>query len=543
MSTLRTDTLQTTDSAVTVAIADIASRSELLNPSLGTTLINWIRNAVGAVSRTLFDKLSELVSVKDFGAVGNGVTNDSPAIQAALNYLGSRKGGRLYFPQGDYNLVTPIQMPAVNLKLYGDGRGSRLFSNASAVIVYPISVYDTNGKLVTQEVSNLHIDQTGDGIGIQLHQTWDGAAKVGPRIVDNYFTNSSATTVLAKSISLSGVWSAVISRNQLVGGGAGGGPTSGLGGFGIYFSIGADMNTSVMNLLVQDNTINTIAFPIYIPDRVGSGRVEGLKFSGNNMVAGNIGIRTSQCLASVISGNQMSDFSVGIYSKGDFDLSIIGNSEITGLVSGINIVATSTGLVERILVTGNNIGTGLNGVGIRITNTVGNDSLRSIALAYNTINGVNFNGTVGIVFEGAYRTNAMTINNNILSLIKTGIDFGSATHVNVNYGSNSFYGVTTMVIDSLGVALQASRVYGKTQDITLAGGTATPVINIPVPAGFFQEKPVYASLVGSVDLVTGYYDAASSTATSLTFTLRGAAGGVLSAGTRSVSVVANGISY
>lgn len=38
----------------------------------------------GAVNRTYPDKMKEAFSVRDFGAVGNGVANDAPAILAAF---------------------------------------------------------------------------------------------------------------------------------------------------------------------------------------------------------------------------------------------------------------------------------------------------------------------------------------------------------------------------------------------------------------------------------------------------------------------------
>lgn len=46
-----------------------------------------------AVERTVRDKLREQVSVKDFGAVGDGVADDRAAIQGAIEKLHSLGGG------------------------------------------------------------------------------------------------------------------------------------------------------------------------------------------------------------------------------------------------------------------------------------------------------------------------------------------------------------------------------------------------------------------------------------------------------------------
>ena len=47
------------------------------------------------------------VSVKDFGAAGDGVTDDTLSIQTAVNCLPA--GGRLRFPEGTY-LTAPINL-------------------------------------------------------------------------------------------------------------------------------------------------------------------------------------------------------------------------------------------------------------------------------------------------------------------------------------------------------------------------------------------------------------------------------------------------
>ena len=59
------------------------------------------------VSRSLQDKFDEVASVKDFGAIGDGVTDDTAAINRALSELFCREANTeirrsLYFPAGTY---------------------------------------------------------------------------------------------------------------------------------------------------------------------------------------------------------------------------------------------------------------------------------------------------------------------------------------------------------------------------------------------------------------------------------------------------------
>jgi hypothetical protein len=67
-------------------------------------------SGTGAVATTVQTKLRESVSVKDFGAVGDGVTDDGPDINTAIAALSAAGGGVLFFPEGVYNIDTVIAL-------------------------------------------------------------------------------------------------------------------------------------------------------------------------------------------------------------------------------------------------------------------------------------------------------------------------------------------------------------------------------------------------------------------------------------------------
>lgn len=71
----------------------------------------------GAVLRPAQDKMREVVSVKDFGAVGDGVADDTAAIQDALN-SGATK---VELSAGTYNTTAPIVIPS-GISFVGEGQ-------------------------------------------------------------------------------------------------------------------------------------------------------------------------------------------------------------------------------------------------------------------------------------------------------------------------------------------------------------------------------------------------------------------------------------
>lgn len=91
-----------------LAMAQMLNDLETSDITKGAKLIRWLRNATGAAGRWVADKLAERVSVMDFGATGDGVTDDQTAVAAAVAHCVST-GDWLYWPDGSY--VTTASIP------------------------------------------------------------------------------------------------------------------------------------------------------------------------------------------------------------------------------------------------------------------------------------------------------------------------------------------------------------------------------------------------------------------------------------------------
>lgn len=102
----------TIDGPKFVSIGDAALRTELASPS-GASLVGLQAAATGATLRNVRSKLNETISVRDFGAVGDGIADDSPAFNLAVAYANARTtaGTTILVPDGQYKLssaITPI---------------------------------------------------------------------------------------------------------------------------------------------------------------------------------------------------------------------------------------------------------------------------------------------------------------------------------------------------------------------------------------------------------------------------------------------------
>jgi len=136
--------LSTIEVMVTSALAVGATSSDL---------VSYTPAGTGAVATTVQAKLRETVSVKDFGAVGDGTTDDTSAIQAAIDYVSvTGIDGTVIIPKSSGKYIFTAIVNKSNVTLKGTGGVLKLKDNTcidAGVNYYPIGnigVGDVNCK-------------------------------------------------------------------------------------------------------------------------------------------------------------------------------------------------------------------------------------------------------------------------------------------------------------------------------------------------------------------------------------------------------------
>ncbi len=93
--------------AVVGVVCIIVVFKTVANGETSSSTVTYDPAGTGAVQTTVQAKLRESVSVMDFGAVGDGITDDTTAIQAAMDL-----GGKIIFPPGAYVITSSLELRA-----------------------------------------------------------------------------------------------------------------------------------------------------------------------------------------------------------------------------------------------------------------------------------------------------------------------------------------------------------------------------------------------------------------------------------------------
>lgn len=169
-----------------------------------TNIANALFKATGATtSRTWAAYCSDIINVKDFGATGDGLTNDAAAIQSAFDTAyGSSSAPHgesnkynnrpVFFPPGLYICNSQLTLTSVSGGLiFGSGQDSIIQRSGGA----------NNKCLVINGMNNSRFDSlsfnlasvtAGDG-SIAIDLDWDGSTSAGVALNYNIFTNMTAS--------------------------------------------------------------------------------------------------------------------------------------------------------------------------------------------------------------------------------------------------------------------------------------------------------------------------------------------------------------
>lgn len=139
--------------------------------------INYNQGGTGAQTRTVESKLQDVVSVKDFGATGDGVTDDTAAIQAAINAaLNASTNSAIEIPAGIYVISNTLTMNTGRVpSIYGAGSNAVTiicaagsFSSAQAIF----SILRTSGTRSANNVFKGFTLRDASGVAHGFEMSW-----------------------------------------------------------------------------------------------------------------------------------------------------------------------------------------------------------------------------------------------------------------------------------------------------------------------------------------------------------------------------------
>lgn len=138
-------------------------------------------SASGApTSRTMPERLAEIYDVKDWGALGDNVQDDSPFFQDAMDAIMAAGGGTLFIPPGNYKLLSAITFnddADFGLLVKGVGAASALFPAFSG-FAFDRHLATPNNTFGPRVFESVFIQNSTAGGGcIRLGSTIGGAVR------------------------------------------------------------------------------------------------------------------------------------------------------------------------------------------------------------------------------------------------------------------------------------------------------------------------------------------------------------------------------
>lgn len=135
-------------------------------------------------------KTDSVINVKSYGAVGDGTTDDTAAIQAAIDAAETAGGGQLAFPPGTYSLTDTLTITESNVVLVGAGADTNhdigtALEQAATVLLWSGAANGTMSRIspdsgaTGQRISGCGVKKiafncNGADVGLEIQSHWFG---------------------------------------------------------------------------------------------------------------------------------------------------------------------------------------------------------------------------------------------------------------------------------------------------------------------------------------------------------------------------------
>lgn len=117
--------------------------------------VDFTPSGTGAVATDVQSKLREMVSVKDFGAVGDGVTDDTAAVNASIAYANTLSYPvTIVFPYGIYNLAAGVTQAVERSYVSFEGNNSKILCQSGKIFNFVKSAT----SLYRNNINNFYFD-------------------------------------------------------------------------------------------------------------------------------------------------------------------------------------------------------------------------------------------------------------------------------------------------------------------------------------------------------------------------------------------------